>query len=170
MRKLTALLGPDARFEQIMLTQMTLDSRSVKTGCLFVAVKGHSVDGRQYISQAIELGAGAVLAECDDVHQHLQVRFERNVPVISYYQLPAHLSAVAAQFYDHPSKKLTLIGVTGTNGKTTLTQLLAQWVQILGHKPAMMGTIGNGLLGQLKPAGNTTGSAVEIQASLADFV
>ena len=73
-------------------------------------------------------------------------------------------------FYGQPSKRLTLVGVTGTNGKTTTAQLLAQWTQILGHTSAVMGTIGNGLFGRVKEATNTTGSAVEIQASLAEFV
>lgn len=170
MKKLTALLDLPDRFSRIELTEMTLDSRSVKTGCLFVAVKGHSVDGRQYIEQAIQAGAGAVLAECDAINEHLQIRLQQNVPIISYYQLPAHLSHIADEFYGKPSQQLTLVGVTGTNGKTTIAQLLAQWTQLLGCRPAVMGTIGNGLYGQVKPAANTTGSAVEIQSSLAGFV
>ncbi|MCK3657656.1 UDP-N-acetylmuramoyl-L-alanyl-D-glutamate--2,6-diaminopimelate ligase [Pasteurellaceae bacterium Pebbles2] len=171
MKKLTALLGEKfAQFEPISLNQMTLDSRLVKTGCLFVAIKGHSVDGRQFIPQAIKNGASAVLSDCDLPEQHLSVRLENGVPVISYANLGADLSALADRFYESPSKKLSLIGVTGTNGKTTIAQLLAQWAQILGHKPAVMGTIGNGLFGQVKPAANTTGSAIEVQSSLADFV
>ena len=67
-------------------------------------------------------------------------------------------------------KKLYFSGVTGTNGKTTVSQLLAQWATLFGHKAAVMGTIGNGLLGQVKEAKNTTGSAVEVQENLADFV
>lgn len=170
MKKLTALLGLKAPFETINLTEMTLDSRSVTNGCLFVAVKGHSTDGRQYIEQAVQAGAGAVLAECDSADEHLQIRLQQNVPIISYYRLPAYLSQIADAFYDNPSQHLTLVGVTGTNGKTTIAQLLAQWTQILGRKPAVMGTVGNGLYGEVKPAANTTGSAVEIQSSLADFV
>ena len=170
MKKLTALLGLHDQLEHIELSEMTLDSRSVTTGCLFVAVKGHSADGRRYIEQAIQAGAGAVLAECDSQEEHLQINRQHNVPVISYYQLPIYLSQIADQFYNSPSQKLTLVGVTGTNGKTTISQLLAQWTQLLGHKPAVMGTIGNGLYGEVKPAANTTGSAVEIQSSLASFV
>ena len=90
--------------------------------------------------------------------------------MIRYYHLSAQLSALAGQFYGNPSEKLTLVGVTGTNGKTTVSQLLAQWATLLGHKAAVMGTIGNGLLDQVKEAKNTTGSAVEVQANLADFV
>ena len=171
MKKLTALLGlAQPQLEQIELSKMSLDSREITPGCLFVAVKGHSVDGRKFISNAIAQGAVAVLAECDEPTQHLQIEFQQNIPVISYFALSAHLSDIAGRFYDNPSQRLTLVGVTGTNGKTTIAQLLAQWTQILGKTPAVMGTIGNGLFGQVKPAANTTGSAIEIQVSLADFV
>ncbi|MDY6215707.1 UDP-N-acetylmuramoyl-L-alanyl-D-glutamate--2,6-diaminopimelate ligase [Actinobacillus porcinus] len=171
MKKLTALLGlAQPQLEQIELSKMSLDSREITPGCLFVAVKGHSVDGRKFISNAIAQGAVAVLAECDEPAQHLQIEFQQNIPVISYFALSAHLSDIAGRFYDNPSQRLILVGVTGTNGKTTIAQLLAQWTQILGKTPAVMGTIGNGLFGQVKPAANTTGSAIEIQASLADFV
>ena len=108
--------------------------------------------------------------ETDLENKHLSIQWQNNVPVIHHYHLSAHLSALAGQFYEHPSEKLTLVGVTGTNGKTTVSQLLAQWATLLGHKAAVMGTIGNGLLGQVKEAKNTTGSAVEVQENLADFV
>ncbi|HED4458764.1 UDP-N-acetylmuramoyl-L-alanyl-D-glutamate--2,6-diaminopimelate ligase [Pasteurella multocida] len=170
MRRLTALLGQVELAPNIELTDMILDSRAVKQGCLFVALQGHQVDGRQYIPQAIAKGASAVLAETEDIQQHLSTKIEQGVPIISFYQLGSHLSALAGLFYDNPSHKLTLVGVTGTNGKTTISQLLAQWTTLLGHRSAVMGTIGNGLLGQIKEATNTTGSAVEVQASLADFV
>lgn len=171
MKKLTALLGLNQpRLESIQLTQMCLDSREVTLGCLFVAIKGHAVDGRQFIAKAIAQGALAVLAECDEPAQHLHIEFQQDIPVISYFALSAHLSELADHFYDQPSQRLTLVGVTGTNGKTTIAQLLAQWTQILGKTPAVMGTIGNGLFGQVKPAANTTGSAIEVQASLANFV
>lgn len=171
MKNLTALLGHNmSQLENIIPNQMTLDSRSVKHGCLFVAIKGHAVDGRKFIPNAIEQGAVAVLAECDDVSEHLQIHWHENVPVISYFALPAHLSEIADIFYNKPSQHLTLVGVTGTNGKTTIAQLLAQWTQILGKTPAVMGTIGNGLFGRVQPAANTTGSAIEVQSSLASFV
>ncbi|MDH2927706.1 UDP-N-acetylmuramoyl-L-alanyl-D-glutamate--2,6-diaminopimelate ligase [Lonepinella koalarum] len=173
MKKLTALLGNcllSGEILDILVEDMTLDSRSVKSGCLFVAIKGHTVDGRRFIPQAIENGAVAVLADADHLNEHLTVRFENNVSIIAYFDLSAHLSEIADIFYDSPSQELTLVGVTGTNGKTTIAQLLAQWTQILGHNPAVMGTIGNGLLGQVKPAENTTGSALEVQSSLANFV
>ncbi|WP_044470612.1 UDP-N-acetylmuramoyl-L-alanyl-D-glutamate--2,6-diaminopimelate ligase [Mannheimia massilioguelmaensis] len=170
MRKLTALFNLGSQFEDIELNEMTLDSRAVKCGCLFVAIKGHAVDGRQFISQAINAGASAVLMECDNINEHLTVSMQQNAPVIAYYELSKHLSQIADVFYQQPSQHLALVGVTGTNGKTTIAQLLAQWTQLLGHTTAVMGTIGNGLFGHVKPATNTTGSAIEIQSSLANFV
>lgn len=170
MPKLTALFSQLTLKNDPELTQMTLDSRAVQAGYLFVAIKGHQTDGRQFISQAIVNGASAVIFEKDFLDEHLQVTYQGNVPLIGFYQLSEHLSTLAGTFYQQPSEKLTLAGVTGTNGKTTVAQLLAQWTQILGRKSAVMGTVGNGLYGQVKEAVNTTGSAVEIQSALADFV
>lgn len=170
MTKLTALFGQIQDLPEIELNQMVLDSRAAQQGCLFVAIKGHQVDGRHYIAQAIEQGASAVLAEADESAQHLALSFQQQTPVIHYYGLGEQLSALADKFYQQPSQQLTLVGVTGTNGKTTIAQLLAQWTHLLGHKSAVMGTIGNGLWGEVKEATNTTGSPVEIQSSLANFV
>lgn len=156
--------------DDVNLASITLDSRAVTQGCLFVAVKGHQTDGRQFIPQAIAGGAAAVLVDTDCKTEHLQFQMNGNVPVIRFFNLAQHLSGIAGKFYNHPSNHLTLVGVTGTNGKTTISQLFAQWVQLLGQKAAVMGTIGNGLYGHIKAAANTTGSAVEIQSSLADFV
>ncbi|MDG6857309.1 UDP-N-acetylmuramoyl-L-alanyl-D-glutamate--2,6-diaminopimelate ligase [Glaesserella parasuis] len=153
--------------------KMTLDSRQVEKGDLFVALKGHQVDGRQFIEKAIEQGASLVLAEADDDVQ--AVRFAEKFAnstacVLEVPNLPKQLSAIAGAFYGNPSEKLTLVGITGTNGKTTTAQLFAQWRNLLGGKSAVMGTIGNGLYGQVQEAVNTTGSAVEIQRNLANFV
>lgn len=170
MKKLTALFNLPSLSADVEINELVLDSRNVKAGDLFVAVKGHKIDATRFIEQAILAGASAVIADTDSVDAHLSVEFQHQKPVIHYYNLSANLSEIADKFYDSPSKKLTLVGVTGTNGKTTVSQLLAQWVQHLGHKAAVMGTIGNGLLGQIVEAKNTTGSPIEIQSSLASFV
>ncbi|WP_426876046.1 UDP-N-acetylmuramoyl-L-alanyl-D-glutamate--2,6-diaminopimelate ligase [Glaesserella parasuis] len=155
------------------LNKMTLDSRQVEKGDLFVALRGHQVDGRQFINKAIEQGASLVLAEADDDVQ--AVRFAEKFAnstacVLEVPNLPKQLSAIAGAFYGNPSEKLTLVGITGTNGKTTTAQLFSQWRNLLGGKSAVMGTIGNGLYGQVQEAVNTTGSAVEIQCNLENFV
>lgn len=170
MKKLTALFNLLNVLKEVEVQDLVLDSRKVTKGDLFVAVKGHHVDATGFIAQAISSGASAVVAETDSSEQHLYLEYQQDIPVIYYYRLSENLSAIADKFYDSPSKKLTLVGITGTNGKTTVSQLLAQWALALNHKPAVMGTIGNGLLGQVKEAKNTTGSPIEIQSSLDSFV
>lgn len=160
------------------LNQMVLDSRQVEVCDVFIALKGHKIDGRDFIPQAIEQGANLVLseAESDQVEIELDSKFGKfnadrtACKIISVPNLPKILSELANAFYDEPSTKLTLVGVTGTNGKTTTAQLLAQWHNLVGGKSGVMGTIGNGLYGQTQEAPNTTGSAVEVQHNLAKFV
>jgi len=165
MKKLTALFDLQV-LSDINVKAMVLDSRKVTQGDLFVAVKGHRFDASQFVPQAISSGASAVVLETDLENEHLNIQWQNNVPVIHYYHLSANLSALAGQFYDNPSEKLTLVGVTGTNGKTTVSQLLAQWSTLLGHKAAVMGTIGNGLLGQVKEAKNTRVEALKFKAAI----
>lgn len=158
------------------LNGITLGSRQVKPNDLFVALKGHQVDGRQFIDQAIKQGAILVLAEADSNQDSNQFSFQSNQDsqqtclVISVPKLSQRLSEIAGTFFHFPAEKLTLVGITGTNGKTTTAQLLAQWRNLLGGKSAVMGTIGNGLYGQVQEAANTTGSAIEIQQHLAQFL
>lgn len=170
-RNLREVLGPwvpDA--PEVPLKEMILDSRSATAGDLFVAVLGHQVDGRTYISQAIAQGVSAVIAEAHDHASDGELRMVEGIPVVYLAQLNERLSALAGRFYQQPAQKMTLIGVTGTNGKTTISQLLAQWANLLGGKGAVMGTVGNGLYGQLMPAENTTGSAIDVQRILAELV
>lgn len=150
------------------IKNLTLNSRQVTAGDVFLAIKGHQVDGREFIPQAIDNGAVAILAGTEA--ETVEVHDIQQVPVISVPHLAEKLSQMAGDFYDNPACKMTLVGVTGTNGKTTITQLLAQWVNLLGQDSAVLGTIGNGRLNQLKETANTTASAIEIQSTLAEFV
>lgn len=152
------------------LREMTLDSRAAASGDLFVAVAGHNVDGRRFIPQAIAQGVSSVIAEAAGEAEDGEIREMHGVPVIYLSQLPQRLSALAGRFYQQPGEQLRLIGVTGTNGKTTTTQLLAQWANLLGETGAVMGTVGNGLYGDLIPTENTTGSAVDVQHILHSLV
>ncbi|UJF22464.1 UDP-N-acetylmuramoyl-L-alanyl-D-glutamate--2,6-diaminopimelate ligase [Shewanella sp. OMA3-2] len=147
---------------------LTLDSRQIDAGKVFVALPGYKVDGRKYINAAIENGAIAVLAHTDDSAQHEQVELINSVPVIYFCQLTRQISAVAAQYYT-VSNKLKVIGITGTNGKTSVSQIIAQLVTLLGKKAAVMGTLGNGLWGDLADSGNTTADAITVMQQLADF-
>lgn len=167
---LDKLLAPlSIHVPAIPLKQMKLDSRKISKGDLFIAIVGHKSDGRRYITQAIAQGASAVIAEAKGICNHGNIEIRDNIPIIYLNNLGDQLSKLAGDFYHHPSQQLTVVGVTGTNGKTTITQLLAQWTQLCGHQAAVMGTLGNGILGDISPAQNTTGSAVDIQASLSQF-
>lgn len=151
------------------LKEMTLDSRTATAGDLFVAVVGSQTDGRRYIQQAIAKGVAAVLAQAEGADEDGVIRECYGVPVIYLHRIQEFLSALAGRFYQQPSRALPLIGVTGTNGKTTTTYLLAQWAQLLGEKSAVMGTMGNGFMGNITPARNTTGSPIEIQQLLSQW-
>ncbi len=163
-RALDALLRPfGIQAPALTLTDIQLDSRRVRPGTLFVAICGHQVDGRRFIEQAVAQGATAVVFEEDGEF----VAPATSIPCIGMRDLPAHLSALAGYFYDQPARKLELVGITGTNGKSTTALLVANWRTLLGGKAGVMGTIGNGMFGHLIEAENTTGSAVQVQANLA---
>ena len=170
-RNLRDLLAPwVSNAPETALKEMTLDSRTAAAGDLFVAISGHTSDGRHYIPQAIAQGVSAVVAEAHGEAEHGAIVMQHGVPVVYLQNLHQLLSEIAGRFYQQPGAALRLIGVTGTNGKTTTTQLLAQWAQILGETSAVMGTVGNGLLNNVVPAENTTGSAVQVQQLLRDLV
>lgn len=153
------------------IDQMTLDSRQVQAGSLFVAVPGYQVDGREFIDTAIQQGAAAVLAHTDEPEHHGQVSYkpQGSVPVISFFQLTRQLSAVAGQCYPLQVSQTKFIGITGTNGKTSVSQLIAQIAELLNQKAAVMGTLGNGMWGKLVETGNTTADAVTLAKQLAKF-
>ncbi|MBT9432401.1 UDP-N-acetylmuramoyl-L-alanyl-D-glutamate--2,6-diaminopimelate ligase [Candidatus Sodalis endolongispinus] len=167
LRELLVPWVPDAT--ERVLREMTLDSRIAAAGDLFVAVAGHQTDGRRYIPQAIAQGVAAVVAQAEGEAEEGEISELRGVPVIYLHHLHARLSALAGRFYQQPSRALRLVGVTGTNGKTTTTHLLAQWAQLLGETSAVMGTVGNGVLGHIHPADNTTGSPIEVQQLLSQL-
>lgn len=170
-RNLCDLLSPfGVSTVNVSLREMTLDSRKVAAGDLFIAIKGHQSDGRNYISQAIAQGCAAVIAEAAEEATEGEIRHIHGVPVIYLNDLNNRLSALAGRFYQHPASKMKLVGVTGTNGKTTTTQLIAQWAKGLGETSAIMGTVGNGLLEHVVPSENTTGSAVDIQVELTQLL
>lgn len=152
-------------FHAIAISHLELDSRKVTGGSTFVAVKGHAVDGRLFIQSAINNGANAVIAQACELHVDGSVELFGQVPVIYINELNQKLSALASRLY--PLTGMQLIGVTGTNGKTTITQIIAQWLDLVGKRAAVLGTAGNGFLDALQPAVNTTGNAIEIQHTLA---
>ncbi len=146
---------------------MTADSRLVKTGSVFVAYKGEATDGREFIPQAIENGAGAVIWEQAD----FTWRDEWQVPNQAILDLKQQIGQIASEFYGQPSQHLWMIGVTGTNGKTTCTHWLAQAFSALNKKAAVVGTLGNGILSDgLSETKNTTPDSILLQQMLAGYL
>jgi len=119
----------------VKVAQVDFDSRKVVKDSLFVAQKGTSVDGHLYIDKAISLGATTIICE------ELPIRLEANITFIQVEDSSKTLAIIASNFYDNPSSKLKLIGVTGTNGKTTVASLLYQLLKKSGYKTGLLSTV-----------------------------
>ncbi|WP_232784890.1 UDP-N-acetylmuramoyl-L-alanyl-D-glutamate--2,6-diaminopimelate ligase [Psychromonas sp. MB-3u-54] len=150
----------------ISISGLTLDSRQIFPGYLFIALQGVQYDGRLFIEQSIKMGACAVFSETKNRSEHGRITIKSGVPVFEVYKLAAILSALAYRFFFGQSKLHKVIAVTGTNGKTTIASLLADSFMLLGKQSAQMGTIGNGLFGQLKSSLNTTLDAISVFSEL----
>ena len=148
------------------ITNITADSRKVEAGSLFLAYPGEKSDGRDYIEDAIKNGTSAVLWESEGFEWKPEWEVE-NIPI---KKLRYQVGVIASQFYKNPSHELWMIGVTGTNGKTSITQWLSECFNHLHRKTAAIGTLGNGLPKQLSPAMNTTPDAVLLHELLASYV
>ena len=154
--KPTAIVG-DAEVE---ITGINIDSRKIGPGQLFVAMKGTQVDGHRFISKAIELGAKAVL--CEDMP-------ENTVEGVTYVQVASTEHAVgpvATLFHGDPWSKLKLVGVTGTNGKTTVATLLYNMFRKMGHKVGLLSTVCNYVEDEAIPADHTTPDPIELNELL----
>ena len=137
---------------------LQLDSRAVQPGDAFVAVPGRASDGRRFIDAAIERGARVVLVEAVGWTSR-----ERPVPVLPVTGLARDLGRLAAAWYGEPSQALLSVGVTGTNGKTSCSQWIAQALGLAGRKCGVIGTVGSGFPGALDEANLTTPDAVSLQ-------
>ena len=165
---------------QIEISGVCLDSRQLKQGDVFVALVGAKIDGRKFIAAAIESSAAAILVEADNQWQGIS--WIGKVPIIAIETLAQRISEIAGNFYQHPSKKIRLIGVTGTNGKTTCTLLISQLAALLQKRGGVIGTLGFGLLdstlvaplaqqiGAVQSTGLTTPDPINLQKILAHFV
>ncbi len=141
------------------------DSRAITKGDIFCAIIGHHQDGRNYIEQAIKNGASLVIAECETKAEHGIIESslaDTDVTIVNFYQLNQHLFTLAKTYYQQPQDGMTIIGVTGTNGKTTISQLLAQMLSRSQKACAVIGTNGAGSIDKLTPIENTTPSALEL--------
>jgi UDP-N-acetylmuramoyl-L-alanyl-D-glutamate--2,6-diaminopimelate ligase len=169
----------------ISVSGLSLDSRSIRSGEAFVALRGGSSHGITFAPSALASGASIVLAEAPP-----PAAFEREseignresqkrtspipdsrfpIPVFWIDDLRANLGEISARFFGRPSAAMTMIGVTGTNGKTSIVQLVASALQSLGATSATIGTLGTGLVGAIKEGARTTPDVISVQGLLAEF-
>lgn len=153
------------RSQGVMVHALAADSRAVSPGDVFLAYPGELSDGRKYIAAAVERGAAAVVYEARGADVG-----SLDVPTLAVEGLRHIVAPLAAEVYGNPSRQLWLAGVTGTNGKTTVTQWVAQAFAALGKRCAIIGTLGNGYPGALQPSPNTTPNALSLQHALQGFV
>ena len=144
---------------------ITADSRSVARGEVFAAFPGARVDGRRFIADAVAKGAAAVLVEA----QGWNAAYASGVPLLEVENLQAVSGYLAHEIYDRPSDHLWLVGVTGTNGKTTVSQWIARALARVGRPCAVIGTLGNGFPDRLADSPNTTPDAITLHRSLAEY-
>ena len=150
--------------ENIDITGVNIDSRKIKPGHLFVAMKGTQVDGHQFIPKALDLGAVAIL--CEDLPEEQK----EGVTYIQVASTEDAVGKVATGFYGNPTEKLKLVGVTGTNGKTTIATLLYNMFRKLGYKCGLLSTVCNYIEGEAIPADHTTPDPIELNALLSKMV
>ena len=146
------------------ITGVNIDSRKIQPGHLFVAMRGTQTDGHAFIPKALEMGAAAILCE---------VMPEERKQGVTYIQVPSTEEAVgpvATMFYGEPSKRLKLVGVTGTNGKTTIATLLYNMFRQFGHRCGLLSTVCNYIEDEAVPASHTTPDPIELNALLARMV
>ncbi|MEM9886333.1 MAG: UDP-N-acetylmuramoyl-L-alanyl-D-glutamate--2,6-diaminopimelate ligase [Bacteroidota bacterium] len=146
------------------IQNIQFDSRKVEQSDVFVAVKGTQVDGHRFIPKAIEQGAKVLVAEV------LPEKIQADITYLRVENSAEALGQLAANFYDHPSKKLKLVGITGTNGKTTTVNLLYDLFTALGYKTGLLSTIQNKVGQQILEATHTTPDALQLNRVLAQMV
>ena len=161
--KTTKIIGDTS----ININELHIDSRKVTEGNLFIAMKGTQSDGHMFIPKAIEAGAKAVL--CEYIPEEITLQ-ENSVSFICVPNTEEITGKVATQFYGNPTKQLKLIGVTGTNGKTTIATLLFQMFRQMGHKVGLLSTVCNYIEEQKIPATHTTPDPITLNRLLSKMV
>ncbi|HBP65491.1 MAG TPA: UDP-N-acetylmuramoyl-L-alanyl-D-glutamate--2,6-diaminopimelate ligase [Desulfosporosinus sp.] len=146
---------------QVMVGGMSMDSRKVQPGELYACVPGFKVDGHDFAEKAINSGAVALVVD------HF---LPLNVPQVKVANVRQVIGHLAAAVYGHPSEQLELVGVTGTNGKTTITYLIEKIGTKHGQKVGLIGTLGSRINGRVIPGERTTPEAIEVQKLLGDMV
>jgi UDP-N-acetylmuramoyl-L-alanyl-D-glutamate--2,6-diaminopimelate ligase len=166
LRELTAGLesAPTQMPPDICVSDVTLDSRAVSPGALFLACRGGTRHGLEFAEQAVARGARAILYEADE---HLKPSLDSQIFVAAVPRLSRHVGTIAERFFGSPAQALTVAGITGTNGKTTCAWLLAQALQLCNRRAAFMGTLGFGVPPRLTATEHTTSDAVSLHRQFA---
>lgn len=146
------------------ITAISFDSRKIEKDSLFIAIKGTQSDGHKYIDDTIAKGAIAVL--CEELPENINEK----ITYVKVNDTTAALGIVASNFYDNPSEQLSLVGVTGTNGKTTTVTLLFNLFKKLGHKTGLLSTVKNQINNEVIPSTHTTPDAIQLNALLRQMV
>lgn len=158
--RLQAVIGST----EVEVKGICIDSRKVQAGCVFIAVNGTAVDGHQFIDKAIESGAIAIVCE------QMPAIVKEGITWVQVENSAAAAGVMAHNFYGSPSQKLKLVGVTGTNGKTTIATLLYQLFSSLGYKCGLISTVQNCIGDKVLESTHTTPDAISLNALLAEMV
>jgi len=148
----------------IAITALSFDSRKIEKDSLFIAIKGTLSDGHKYIDDTITKGAIAIL--CEELPEGINDK----VTYIKVKDTSAALGIIAGNFYDNPSEKIKLVGITGTNGKTTTVTLLFSLFKKLGYKVGLLSTVKNQINNDIIPATHTTPDAIQLNALLRQMI
>ena len=155
-----------AAIKALRVTRLVSDSRAINAGDTFVAYPGESRDGRDFIPDAIARGAGSIVWE----RRGYAWKPEWRIANLAVAHLRRHAGEIASEVYGRPSARLWMVGVTGTNGKTSCSHWIAQALARLDSRCGVVGTLGSGFPGRLEPIGNTTPDAVWLHGRLREFV
>lgn len=167
--KLSALLSSCKILELVGNTEQDItgicfDSRKVSASSMFIATVGTVADGHQFIASAIEKGASVIVCE------KLPEQLDATITYVVVENSSRAMGLIAAAYYQHPSKKLKLVGVTGTNGKTTVATLLSNLFQALGYKVGLLSTVENKINNTVIPSTHTTPDSITINELLLDMI
>jgi UDP-N-acetylmuramoyl-L-alanyl-D-glutamate--2,6-diaminopimelate ligase len=144
----------------IVISDVQIDSRKVRNRSVFIAVKGTESDGHRFIDKAIQQGAGSIICEAMPTH------FQKDITYIQVSNTAEAAGLIAHNFFDQPSKKLKLIGITGTNGKTTIATILYKTFVCLGYKCGLISTVENIIAGKIQASTHTTPDAISLNSLL----
>lgn len=156
--------------DDLSVSGLAIDSRNISAGDLFIALPGTRQHGNDYIEAAVSQGAVAVIYDTDSsLPESIDARVGDDVPLIKITNITQRAGIIASRFYGEPSRAMTVTGITGTNGKTTCSILLAQSLNHLGARASVIGTLGTGLWGEIRSSTHTTPDSVTLQRQISDL-